>query len=127
MNDARPQLKRLDGVPEQIAGDRCLLRELFHPDRDPVPIGYSIAHAFVEPGGRTLDHTLEQSELYYVIRGRALLVLDGVPYPVGPGSCCFIPPRCHQYVVNEGEERFEFLCIVDPPWTRAGERVESGP
>lgn len=118
-----PLVRSISSVPEQIAGDGCFLRELLHPDRDGSAIRYSLAYAFVEPGGRTLDHVLEQSEVYYGLAGAATLFLDGSPYPIEPGSCICIPPRCRQHLENHGETRFEFLCIVDPPWTGQGEKV----
>lgn len=118
-----PILKRLESIPEIVAGDGCFLREIFHPDRDPVAIGHSLAHARVEPGGRTLEHWLGQSEIYYVIAGSATMYLDGVAHAVAAGSSYYIPSGCRQYLVNAGPERFEFLCIVDPPWSAEQEVV----
>ena len=119
-----PHVGHRDQVPEIIAGDGCVLRELLHPERSPVSIGYSLAHAFVEPGGRTKEHHLGQSEVYYVIAGSAVMYLDGEAHEVSAGSFYYIPPGCRQHLVNTGSERFEFLCIVDPPWTAEEEVVE---
>jgi mannose-6-phosphate isomerase-like protein (cupin superfamily) len=118
-----PSIKHLSTIPAIVAGDGCILREIFHPERDPVPIRYSLAHAYVEPGGRTHDHFLEQSEVYYVIAGTGTMYLNGEPIDVAAGSSYYIPPHCSQYLINTGPERFEFLCIVDPPWSAEGETV----
>lgn len=117
-------LKHLSTIPQIIAGDGCFLQELFHPGRDPVSLGYSLAYAYVEPGGRTFDHYLEQSEVYFVIAGSGVMYLDGTPHEVTAGSSYYIPPRCNQYLVNTGAASFEFICIVDPPWSAEGETVE---
>lgn len=120
-----PSIKRLEQIPQIVAGDGCFLQEIFHPERDPVRIGYSLAHAYVEPGGRTAEHFLLQSEVYYVIAGSGTMYLDDLPHAVSGGTSYYIPPQCRQYLVNDGDDRFEFLCIVDPPW-RADQEVISG-
>lgn len=118
-----PLKKELSEIPGIVAGDRCFLKELLHPDRDQVALRYSLAHAHVEPGGRTLEHVLDQSEVYYCLDGQATLFINGAPYPLRPGSCVYIPPAANQYVINDGHERFTFLCLVDPAWTAAGEAI----
>lgn len=119
----QPFIKHRDSARQIVAGDGCFLRELLHPDNDPVALPYSLAYAYVEAGGRTLDHLLEQSEVYYVIAGRGTMVLDDVPHTVETGSSYYIPAGCRQWLQNDGETRFEFLCIVAPPWTADGETV----
>lgn len=120
----KPFVSHRNDCAEFIAGDQCHLRELLHPQRSGQPISYSLAYAFVEQGGRTLDHTLEQSEVYYIIAGRGTMFLDGQAYAVETGSFFYIPPQCNQWIRNDGPSRLEFLCIVDPPWTEAGEQIK---
>ncbi|MCU0498972.1 MAG: cupin domain-containing protein [Anaerolineae bacterium] len=119
----KPFFKQRDNLPEYPAGDECLLRELLHPARDPVKLDYSIAYARVEPHGRTLDHFLHQSEVYYVIKGEGIMYLDHQPYRVETGHCYYIPPRCRQWLQNTADTDFEFLCIVNPPWSAEQEEV----
>jgi len=123
----KPVVKHLEDAAEQLAGDHCRLKELLHPHRHPVQISYSLAFAHVAPGGRTLDHRLDQSEVYYFLQGRGRLVLDDHPFPVGPGSCCYVPGGCRQFLVNEGQTRMEFLCIVAPPWREERETILEDP
>lgn len=122
-NPKAPLLKHLGDVEEIVAADLCRLREILHPARDPVQIRYSLARAIVDPGESTLEHHINQSEVYYVISGEGTMHLDGREYPVRAGSAYYIPPGCRQYLVNTTGEPFEFLCIVDPPWTAEGETV----
>ena len=56
-------VKNLAECHEIVANDLCALRELMHPEHDSLPIGYSLAHAVIRPGQRTLRHHLE-----YVLR-----------------------------------------------------------
>ncbi len=106
-----------------VAGDGCFLRELLHPDRDPVNVRYSLAYAYIEPNGATADHWLEQTETYYILSGHGTMMLDDQEITVQAGSYYSIPPRCHQWLRNDADIRLEFLCIVDPPWTAEGEVI----
>ena len=51
--DGAMLIKRLKSCPEIVANDGCRLKELLHPDRDEVDLGYSLAIAWVDPGRRT--------------------------------------------------------------------------
>jgi len=115
-----PLSRHISATPQQIAGDGCYLRELLHPARDGSPVRYSLAYAYLEPGDRTLSHSLEQSEVYYGLSGEGTLIVDGSPYPLKSGSCICVPPGFSQLLINESEARLEFLCIVDPPWSAEG-------
>jgi mannose-6-phosphate isomerase-like protein (cupin superfamily) len=121
MNQA--YINDISSIEPFVAGDGCVLRELLHPQNHPVALGYSLAHAYIEPGGRTADHWLEQSEVYYILSGQGTMFLGGVPHQVAAGSYFYIPGRMSQWLRNDGSERIEFLCIVDPAWTREGEII----
>jgi mannose-6-phosphate isomerase-like protein (cupin superfamily) len=120
----RPLLKQLALIPCVKAGDDSQLREILHPDRDDASIRYSLAHAQVSPGKCTLRHTLDKSELYYVLSGQGTAFLDDSPYPLVPGSALLIPPGCEQWVQNDSSEPLVFLCLVDPPWAENGETIK---
>ncbi|MEQ1562042.1 MAG: cupin domain-containing protein, partial [Nitrospiraceae bacterium] len=51
--------------PEFLAGDHTVLRELLHPAKQPVALGYSLAHGTLAPGCRSKWHRLISSEVYY--------------------------------------------------------------
>ena len=123
MEKPTPVIKQIKNIPQIIAGDACFLQEIFHPDRDPVSIRYSLAYAYVEPGGKTLNHFLEQTEVYYILSGNGLMYLDNEPFDIEQGVSYCIPPRCEQWLLNTGTSRIEFLVIVDPAWTAEEEVV----
>lgn len=103
--------------PEFLAGDHTRLRELLHPNKAPLKLGYSMAHGCLDPGRQSLRHRLEFSEVYYVIAGRGVMKIDGQQTAVEPGSVVYVPPGANQSLVNTGTGPIEFLCLVDPAWT----------
>jgi len=119
----QPIVRHQDELPQIVAGDLCHLTEIFNPAKESLPTRYSIAYAYVEPGGKTLNHVLEQSETYYIIAGQGTMFINGEEHPIKAGSCYLIPPQTEQWLRNDGKTRIEFLVMVDPPWTPDGETI----
>jgi mannose-6-phosphate isomerase-like protein (cupin superfamily) len=116
-------VKSLRNIPGFQAGDGSFLRELLHPAKEPLGIGYSLAHAVVGAGDRTLPHRLESAEVYCIVEGRGLMHVDGETAEVAAGQTVFIPPRAVQFIENPGEDELAFFCIVDPAWRAEDEDV----
>jgi len=116
-------IKRLADCEETIAGDRTRLRELLHPDRDPVSIRYSFAVARLEPRQSSVPHRLRTAEVYYLIRGRGVMHVGDEVAPVSAGDAVYIPPSETQWLENPGAETIEFACIVDPAWRAEDEEL----
>jgi len=116
-------VRDLKQCPEFIAGDGSVLRELLHPDKADLSIGYSLAHARVKPGKVTIAHRLKTSEVYYIIKGKGVMYIDGSFRPVAAGCAIYIPPGSRQYIKNTGRQNLLFLCIVDPAWREEDEKV----
>lgn len=106
-----------------IAGDGSLLRELLHPEKAPLDLNYSLAHATVPASQTTKPHRLAASEIYYIIRGSGQMYIDDESQPVGPDSAVYIPPGATQYIANTGQDDLVFLCIVDPAWREEDEEI----
>lgn len=106
-----------------IAGDNTQLRELLHPDKQPIELRYSLAHAVVPVGETSIDHSLTTSEVYYILSGQGEMYIDGETRSVGPGDAIYIPPKARQFIRNMGQEPIVFVCIVDPAWRAANETV----
>jgi mannose-6-phosphate isomerase-like protein (cupin superfamily) len=109
-------IKSLGAAFEFAAGDSSFLKELLHPAKESLDIGYSLAHAVVKPGEKTLSHSLKSSEVYYVLEGRGLMHVDGERAEVEAGQAVYIPPLAVQSIENTGPNDLTFLCIVDPAW-----------
>jgi len=106
-----------------LAGDNTQLRELLHPDKQPINLRYSLAHAVVPPGQVSLEHSLTTSEVYYILSGQGEMHIDDEIRPVGPGDAIYIPPNARQFIHNLGTEALVFICIVDPAWRAEDETV----
>ncbi|MEL6385443.1 MAG: cupin domain-containing protein [Cyanobacteria bacterium J06626_18] len=106
-----------------IAGDNTQLRELLHPDKQPIELRYSLAHAVVPVGETSIDHSLTTSEVYYILSGQGEMYIDGETQSVGPGDAIYISPQARQFIRNMGQEPIVFVCIVDPAWRAANETV----
>ena len=114
---------RLDDCNEFVAGDGSLLRELLHPDKAPLDVRFSLAHATVAPDRATRPHKLAAAEVYYVVEGFGVMFIDDEYEPVEPGSTVYIPPGATQYIENTGDHELVFLCIVDPAWQPEDEQI----
>ncbi len=110
--------------PQFVAGDETLLREVLHPAVHSAPIGYSLAHAMLAPGRRSLPHRLRGSEVYYILRGEGKLYIDGGSSGVREGMAVYVPPGATQFIENTGPEELAFLCIVEPAWSAEDEEVD---
>jgi quercetin dioxygenase-like cupin family protein len=83
-----------------------------------VLIGADIAPNFVmrrfimEPGGGMPNHTNTVEHEQFILRGRASVGIGQDIYEVKSGDVVFIPkgiPHCYK---AEGNEPFEFICVV---------------
>jgi mannose-6-phosphate isomerase-like protein (cupin superfamily) len=110
-------IKHLANCKQIVANDLTELRELFNPPIDQWPVGYSLAHAVIQPGQRSIRHHLEESsEVYYILSGRGRMHIDGEVADVIPGDTFCIPPGAVQFLENTGDEPIALLAIVEPAW-----------
>lgn len=99
------------------ANDLTELRELFHPEKDALPVGYSLAHAVIRPGERSIRHHLVgASEVYYLLSGSGKMHIDTEVRDVRAGDALLIPAGAVQFLENTGGEDLVFLAIVEPAW-----------
>ena len=96
-------IRNLKDCAEFISGDGCVLREILHPDKMDLKLGYSLAHAIVHPGDITLPHRLKTSEVYYIIEGEGIMHIDEETAPVRAGATIYIPPKAVQFIQNSGK------------------------
>jgi|SRR3989344_4237598 len=116
-------IKDLQNCEEFIAGDGTILRELLHPDKAELQLGYSLAHATVKLGQSSQPHSLKTSEVYYILEGEGKMHIDNETADVHSGQAIYIPPHAKQYVQNIGKSDLKFLCIVDPAWRAEDEEI----
>lgn len=116
-------VQKLNACAEFIAGDSTLLRELLHPDKQPLALRYSLAHATLLVGQTSQRHSLKTSEVYYILTGSGEMHVDDETQVVEPGDTIYIPPNARQFIHNCGSEPLIFICIVDPAWRKEDEII----
>jgi len=115
--------RRLQECEEFLAGDHTHLRELLHPARASVKVGYSLAHGTLAPRAHSKRHRLSSSEVYYFLAGRGIFHLDGQATSIEAGMVVYVPPDLEQWVENLDDSAMEFLCLVDPAWKPGDEHI----
>lgn len=116
-------IQKLSACPEFVAGDGTLLRELLHPDKQPIAVRYSLAHAIVPVGHTSIPHSLTTSEVYYILTGQGEMHINDESQGVEPGDAVYIPPHAKQFIRNSGTEPLVFICLVDPAWRSVDETI----
>jgi len=116
-------IRNLKECEEFAAGDNSILRELLHPDKADLAIGYSLAHAIIKPGQTSRPHKLKTSEVYYILEGVGIMHIDDEIERVHNGHVIYIPPDSTQFFQNTGKKDLIFLCIVDPAWKKENETI----
>jgi mannose-6-phosphate isomerase-like protein (cupin superfamily) len=118
------RIRKLTETHQITAGDGTRLRELLHPDRDyPFSGRYSLAHAIVPVGGKSVPHRLATDEVYYILDGDGVMHIDSESSLVTAGDAIDIPPQTIQWIENTSPGELVFLCIVDPAWRREDEDI----
>ncbi len=116
-------IRKLSDCEEFVAGDGTLLRELLHPDKQPLELRYSLAQAIVPVGQTSLPHALTTSEVYYILSGSGVMSINDETRLVEPSDAIYIPPQAKQFLQNTGNVPIVFICIVDPAWQQADEII----
>ena len=116
--------KSIENINSFEANDKTILKEIIHPKNDGIPLNYSLAHASLKKEEASLAHCLKnQNELYFFLKGRGIIVINGEQQNVEAGDVVLVPKGAKQHVENQGDIKMEFLCIVSPPWEEGDDIV----
>jgi quercetin dioxygenase-like cupin family protein len=66
----------------------------------------------IRPGGFMPMHINLVEHEQYVLKGKALVVIDDIPYEVQTGDVVYIPANVPHSYTTQADEDFEFLCSV---------------
>jgi len=116
-------VRDLSECKEFIAGDHTILRELLNANKEKLQLGYSLAHAILHPGKKSVPHKLKSSEVYYILQGKGIMHIGEERGEVKEGNAIYIPPNSIQYIENTSSEDLVFLAIVDPAWKQVDEEI----
>ena len=111
MSGEQPSVKHAEDVARDpvSAGQGTVRQVLIGSDEGP---NFALRRFIMEPGGGMPPHTNTVEHEQYVLRGRARIGIGGDVHDVRPGDVVFIPAGTPHWYAAEGEEPFEFLCVV---------------
>jgi len=68
------------------------------------------------PGSFATPHSHDDAEnVFYVLQGRGIAILDGKRIPIEPGTLVFIPPKVEHEVHSTGDENLVMVFVASPP------------
>jgi quercetin dioxygenase-like cupin family protein len=73
---------------------------------------FAMRRFVIQRGGGMPAHTNTVEHEQYVLRGHACVNINGTTYQVTAGDVLFIPEGAPHWYQNNGDEDFEFLCMV---------------
>ena len=99
------------------------IKQYFHPHNTLNGVRFSLAQVTIKQGKRSLRHKLQSSEIYYILEGTGVMMINGESFTVGRDDSIYVPPMSEQFIENTGEVDLRFLCIVDPAWKTEDEII----
>ena len=100
-----------DMIPKKAvqAGSGISMQVLIGPGD---ALNFVMRRFIMEPGGGMPNHTNIVEHEQFVLRRRAKVGIGEVVYEVKRGDVVFIPKGIPHWYKAEGDEPFEFLCVV---------------
>jgi quercetin dioxygenase-like cupin family protein len=104
-------VKHAERLPkEPVKGGQGTFRQvLIGSDEAP---NFALRRFIMEPGGGIPNHTNTVEHEQYVLRGRARIGIGDETFEVSEGDVVYIPAGIPHWYKVQGEELFEFLCVV---------------
>ena len=76
-----------------------------------------MAHLLIPPGKASLlPYHPEAEESYYIVSGKAHILIGEQESTISAGQIVLIPPKNLHQIRNIGEDDLEFLAICVPAW-----------
>lgn len=100
-----------DRIPKKpvAAGSGTSMQVLIGSDSAP---NFAMRRFIMEPGGGMPNHTNSIEHEQFVLRGHAKVGIGKDVYKVKSGDVVFIPKGIPHWYKAEGDEPFEFICVV---------------
>jgi len=114
--------KHVSRVPEEpvAAGTGTTRQVLIGPGEGP---NFAMRRFIMKPGGGIPRHSNTVEHEQYVLRGRARVGVGEEVVSVREGDVLFIPAGTPHWYEVEGDEAFEFICVVP----NQPDRIEMSP
>jgi len=86
-----------------------------HPDNIGGTTNHSFVHVSIPPNKLSGAHYHKVSEeTYYILSGKARMIIDGFEFFLTPGQACLIMPGEVHQIFNDESESLEFLTVSAP-------------
>jgi quercetin dioxygenase-like cupin family protein len=92
---------------------RCT-RVIVGPDAPVEAKNFVMGHVSVFAGGSVPEHSHEQEEVYFIIDGQGVLIVDGEEQPVQSGSYAYIQPNQTHLLKNTSSSELKMLFCYAP-------------
>jgi len=113
MSRVEPFVKRVEDVKPEAWSDsrgRLTFHTLISGDLTPSE-GLVAGVSIIEPGGELAMHSHTPPEVYFVLEGEALVMVDGVERKVSAGAAVFIPGDAPHGVRNLFDRAFKIFYV----------------
>jgi len=99
------KLVNLSGIkPEGLSHDADILKRVLLGESE-LPDSVRLSHALFKPGQKASKHAhLDLCEVFYLLSGSGVIIVDGVSHPLRQGSCIRIDPGEEHELINSGQE-----------------------
>jgi mannose-6-phosphate isomerase-like protein (cupin superfamily) len=108
------QVRLLEDAPRNERGGQ-VSRLLFTSALGSINI--AVTWVLAEPGSQQPLHAhADSDQVYVLIRGRGLMIVDGAEEEVAAGSAILIPAGAKHAIRNIGDEPLEYISATAPPF-----------
>lgn len=117
MTQAKAKVMRMEEAFWELPPEhfQAFSKLLVHPtNADTLYFDFRISS--YQPRGYAEVHSHDVAEnLYYILKGRGVVELDGVRHLVEPHTVIHIPPGVRHGIFNTGLEDLVFIVVASPP------------
>lgn len=104
-------VNKTKGVLRESQGSKDVVRKVLITPRDGWD-SHVMRYFELGEGGYCAKESHPWPHIVFFSKGKGILHLSGVDYEVEEGSYAFIPGNEVHQLINRGEGKFEFVCIV---------------
>lgn len=74
----------------------------------------SAVSLFIKPGGEIVPHTHDVLEVFYIIEGKGLALVNGIRQEANGGTVIIAPPGSEHGLKNVGEQDLTLYAVFSP-------------
>lgn len=109
------QINVSDAPTTDLRGKRGTIFELINPSTGSQHVDLHVNVLKPNTGPGPYHYHSNAENIYFVLEGRARVVIEGQEYFAGPGEAVFIPPGERHDVANVGEGDLRIVEVKAPP------------